>query len=68
MTKTGFITVEIPVSYERGPDGWYAWARLDIFGGDAATPERALKMLEEKIREGTKRSRKRVRRQEAAQP
>jgi len=45
MTHTKFITLEVPVNYENGPDGWYAWLRMDSFGGDAKTPEGAIKLL-----------------------
>lgn len=58
MTKTGFITVEVPVHFEKGPDGWYSWIKVDLCGPDAATPERAIKDLKEKIEELSKDLRK----------
>jgi len=58
MTKTGFITVEVPVHFEKGPDGWYSWIRLDLCGPDAATPERAIKDLKEKVEKHSKELRK----------
>jgi hypothetical protein len=66
MIKTAFITVEIPVKCEKGPDGWYAYVNVDLCGPDAATPERAIKDLEGKILEHTKGFKKRAREREAS--
>lgn len=65
MTKTGFITVEIPVNYEKGPDGWYAWAKVDVFGSDAATEKKAIELLQEKVEKSTKNMKRIVKRREA---
>lgn len=45
MTFTKFVTMDVPVDYEKGPDGWYAYLRVDRFGGDAKTPDGAIKLL-----------------------
>lgn len=45
MTYTKFILLEVPVDYEKGPDGWYAYLRVDRFSGDAKTPAGAIKLL-----------------------
>lgn len=45
ITHTKFITLEVPVNYEMGPDGWYAYVRVDLVKGDAKTPAGAIKLL-----------------------